>query len=111
MYEYNLGIKFEDIVKQYPDNTAIKFPDSLSISYSKLNNKANQFARYLLKNGINKYDVVCIAGIKNVNTYICMLACLKIGAVYSIFDDKIPNQRLERIISRCLPKLLFLIIY
>ena len=108
MYEYNLGIRFENIVKRYPKNTAIKFSKSIAISYKKLNSKVNQFARYLLEQGLNQNDVVCITGTKNIYTYVCMLACLKIGAAYSILDDKSPVERLERIIINCLPKILFI---
>ncbi len=107
MYEYNLGIRFENIVKQYPNNIAIKFSLSNFITYKTLNIKVNQFARYLLEKGIDQNDVVCISGTKDLNTYICMLACLKIGATYSMLDDKSPRERQERIISTCLPKVLF----
>jgi len=108
MYEFNIGIRFENIVRQYPNNIAIKFNKSDSISYEKLNGKVNQLARYLLKKGVDQHDVVGITGVKSVNTYAYMLACLKIGAAYSILDDKSPVERLSRIISTCLPKALLI---
>jgi D-alanine--poly(phosphoribitol) ligase subunit 1 len=108
MYEFNLGARFENIVRQYPDNTAIKFSQSVFITYKELNNKVNQLARYLLEKEIGQGDVVCISGNKQINTYACMLACLKIGAIYSVLDDKSPYERSRRIISKCLPKAIFL---
>lgn len=108
MYEYNLGIKFENIASRYPHHPAIKFSKSNSISYAQLNRKVNQFARHLLKKNVGTGDVVCIAGTKDILTFICMLACLKIGVAYSIIDDQSPVERLERIITTCLPKVLFI---
>jgi len=106
--EYNLGIRFENIVRQYPNNVALRFDKTNSISYGMLNNKANQLARYFLERGIGQKDVVSISGAKDVNTFICMIACLKIGAAFSVFDDKNPTLRLKRIFSKCLPKALFI---
>ena len=108
MYQYNLGIKFKEIVNKYPDNIALKFPiTDTVINYSELDKRSNQFARFLLNNGIEKRDVVCIAGDKIDATFFCMLACLKIGAIYSIFDPDSPIERLKKIINTCQPKAIF----
>lgn len=107
MYIYNLGIKFQEIVSKYPDNIALRFPVTHSVvSYSELNRRSNQFSRFLLSKGIKKRDVVCIAGDKIDVTFFCMLACLKIGAVYSILDPDSPVERLKKIINTCRPKVL-----
>lgn len=106
MYEFNLGIKFENIVNKYPNNTALQFDKP--VYYKQLNTKVNQLSRFLLEKGVKQNDVVCISGIKNLNTYACMLACLKIGAIYSILDYKSPVERLNRIITTCSPRLLFI---
>jgi len=72
-----------------------------------LNKRVNQIAHFLLQTGIRKNDVVCISGIKRVDTYGCILACLKIGAIYTIIDRLSPVERLRRIIANCSPKLLW----
>jgi len=108
MYKYNLGIGFEEIVEQRADNAALKFSKKESISYRELNKTANQIARYLIALGIRQHDVVCIEGVKNVCTFACMIGCLKIGAVYVILDPESPTERLRRIMSTCLPKILFI---
>jgi len=110
MYEYNLGIRFEKIVVDHFDKTALRFgvDEEDEVSYGELNSKANQIARYLIKKGIGTNDVICITGIKNVYTFACMLACLKIGAVYTIIDPDSPIERLIKIINRVSPKILFL---
>ena len=107
MYIYNLGYYFEEIVKQYSKNIALKFSKEDYITYEELNKKTNCIARYLLKHGIKNNDVVSISGYKTINTYACLLACLKIGAIYTIIDSDSPLERLKKIFSTCLPKLIF----
>ena len=48
--------------------------------------------------------MVCISGLKQLETFICIIACLKIGAIYSILDNNSPLERLNRIIATCHPK-------
>ena len=107
MYKYNLSISFEEIVEKYSDNIALKFNATDSVSYEILNNKSNQLARYLLDEGVRQNDVVCISGDKKVSTFTSMIACLKIGAVYTILDPDSPVERLRKIIKTCEPKILF----
>ena len=108
MYKYNLGRSFEDVVGKHKKNIALKFTKSHMISYEKLNERTNQLGRYLLDIGVCQKDVVCISGDKQFNTYACMLACLKIGAVYTTLDPESPAERLEKIFSTCKPKVLFI---
>ena len=110
MYQYNLGILFENVVETNADKTALRFgletPEL--INYSQLNQRVNQIARYLLDVGVGVNDVVCISGDKTLNTFSCMLACLKIGAIYSIFDPESPIERLNKILSVCMPKVIWI---
>jgi len=108
MYRYNLGLTFEEVVSTYPDNIALKFSLIKSITYQELNIRANKIAHFLKDNGVRRKDVVCISNKKNLNTYACMIACLKIGAIYTIIDRKSPVQRLHKILSVCSPKLLII---
>jgi D-alanine--poly(phosphoribitol) ligase subunit 1 len=61
----------------------------------------------LLQHGLTAGDVVCISGTKTVYTFAFMLACLKIGAIYSVFDPDSPVERLRKIFTTCRSKLLF----
>lgn len=108
MYNYNLSLRFEEVAEKYASQAAIKTELFDLLSYEQLNNLANKIARYLLSKNIKQKDVVCISGRKSIRSYACMLACLKIGAIYSIMDDKSPIERLRRIIARCLPRAIFL---
>ena len=107
-YTYNLGLLFHKIVKNFPENVAIKFSLKEHYSYQELNIRSNKFARYLSELGLKPNDVVCISGIKNINIYALILACLKIGVVYTILDPESPLERLIKIMNRCAPKVAFL---
>ncbi|MFQ5427962.1 MAG: amino acid adenylation domain-containing protein [Thermodesulfobacteriota bacterium] len=107
MYTYNLGIKFEEIAERYAHKAALKFSWDNTLSYRELNSKANQVARYLQDNGLRRNDVVCISGEKRLFTFACMLACLKLGVIYSIMDPDSPVERLRKILSTCMPKVFF----
>lgn len=106
MYEYNLGIRFQHIVHQSSQRTAIWFNNSDFISYVDLNRLANQIAGMLIDRGVGPSDVICLSGTKASSTFASIIACLKIGAVYSILDPDSPIERLRKILSTCKPKLL-----
>ncbi|MBL0268165.1 MAG: AMP-binding protein [Chitinophagaceae bacterium] len=105
MYEYNLALRFQDIVERYPQRISLWFNERESYTYLDLNCRANQMARLLFRHGLASGDVVCISGLKNIHTFSLMLACLKIGVVYSIFDPDSPPERLRKIFSTCRPRL------
>lgn len=104
-YQYNLGIRFEQVAAEHAARTAIRLTKDCAVTYDLLNRTANRTARYLLDQGVSAYDVVCISGEKSLDTFALMLACLKIGAAYSILDPDSPVERLRKILSTCLPRL------
>ncbi|MCA1632228.1 MAG: amino acid adenylation domain-containing protein [Acidobacteria bacterium] len=106
MYAYNLGIRFQSIVEQRARQTAIWFGERETVSYDDLNRAANRLARWLLGRGVTPREVVCLSGVKSSETFACMLACLKIGALYCVLDPDIPAERLQRILETCRPKLM-----
>ncbi len=107
MYGQNLGLRFEEVVGRYPRNVALRFDGDNSICYEELNKRANQIARFLLEKDIRKNNVICISSIKIIDTFACILACLKIGAIYTIVDRFSPVKRLEKIITNCSANILF----
>lgn len=106
MYEYNLAIRFQDVVSQHGDRTAIWFSKDEQVSYAELNQLANRTARLLAQRGLAKTDVVSISGQKSVPTFASMLACLKLGCPYVMLDPDSPAERLRKILSTCRPSLL-----
>jgi D-alanine--poly(phosphoribitol) ligase subunit 1 len=106
MYDYNLGIRFQETAERCADKTAIWFDERDAISYRDLNRLSNQTARWLLELSVRRGDVVCVSGDKSTFTFACLIACLKIGAIYCVLDPESPIERLRKILSTCLPKLL-----
>ena len=106
MYEYNLGIRFESVADRSANRTAIWFDDGETATYDALNRRANRLARGLLDAGVSSGDLMCLSGEKSVDTFATMLACLKIGAPYSVLDPDSPSERLRKIVSTCEPALL-----
>lgn len=107
MYAYNLGLRFQTVAATCAEQTAIWLNEHQTISYERLNARANQFGRWLIDHGTKMGDVLCVSGTKTLDTFALMLACLKIGAVYSILDADSPVERLRKILTTCQPKLVF----
>lgn len=104
-YIYNLGLKFREVAQKYGDKTAIKFFDGTEISFAELECLSNRLANWLIKKGICKNQVVAIQNNKTAAGYAIMLACLKIGAIYTNFDSSNPKERLDKIFETAKPAL------
>lgn len=106
IFSYNLGYAFERVVEEFPDRPALAFSGDERFSYAVLNATANKIARYLAGHGVAQGDVVCISGIKTLESYASILACLKLGAIYCVLDFDSPFERLRKIINRCQPRVI-----
>lgn len=102
----NLGIWFEDIAKLHPLGIAIQFINGKTITYQQLNARANQIANYFKKIGVSRQEVIAIFNNKTLDDFASMLACLKIGAIYTNLDQMNPSERLSKILEICKPKLI-----
>jgi len=105
-YTYNLGRFFNTITEVSRENIALKYENE-NCSFQELNNLSNKIAHYLLKKGIQTKDVVAILNNKTINGYALMLACLKIGAIYTNLDSKSPSLRFDKMLQIAKPKILF----
>lgn len=83
------GSYLEDIARRYPDNMAVKSPDGM-LTYRELNEKANQFAHFLLSKKIAKGDTVAVCLENRPELLVLYCGCAKIGAVCSLINT---NQR------------------
>lgn len=102
---FNLAEYFYTSAKNCEDKPALRYKKKI-ITYNQLNKLSNQLANYFLSQKIKRYDVIGILNTKEYLGYASMLACLKIGAIYTNIDEENPPNRLEKILCKCETKLL-----
>lgn len=106
-YIYNLGSLFTDIAFKCQEKIALKEVNGNSIIFKDLDYLSNQIAHFILSKGIKKGDVIAILNDKSKEGYAIMLACLKIGVIYTNLDSKSPKERFDKMIKVCKPNLIF----
>ncbi len=87
----------EQQVERTPDAPAVLCCGE-ELSFSQLNERANQLARFLLKAGLKTEDLVGICMDRSVNVILSMLAVLKAGGAYVPIDPLYPKDRIEYMI-------------
>ncbi len=103
---YNLGLLFDDICKKNADKIALHYSKNQFITYNQLYKNSNRIANYLLRLNICKNDVVAIFNLKSEFAFASMIACLKIGAIYTNIDLTSPWERISKIFYKCKPKII-----
>ncbi|MBS9402756.1 amino acid adenylation domain-containing protein [Halomonas sp. TRM85114] len=84
---------FEAVAEQWPDAIAVETPEA-SLSFAELDTEANRLARLLENRGIGANDVVALLFDRNLESYIALLAVLKLHAVYVPLDPMFPPDRI-----------------
>lgn len=107
MYRYNLGQAFIRVCKENKNKTAIIFDGKESMSFQELELLSNRIANFFLKNEIKQRDVIAIQNKKSPYGFAAMVACLKLGIIYTNFDYTNPEERLKKIFHTALPKMVF----
>lgn len=85
---------FGEQVARTPDAVAV-IDDKRELTYSALNDRANQIAHYLGSKGVIPGDLVGLYMHRSVEMVIVILGILKSGAAYVPLDPDYPAQRLE----------------
>jgi len=96
---------FEEQVKRTPNKIAVTF-ENQSLTYQKLNAKANQLARYLQKLGVTIETLVPICMNRCLEFIISILGILKAGCAYVPIDPKYPKNRIYYMLNNIQAKLL-----
>ena len=73
--------------------------DDVALSFRELDNLANQVARYLLDQGITSGDRVGLLFDRTIDSYVALLAVLKVNAAYVPLDAGFPTERVRFILS------------
>jgi amino acid adenylation domain-containing protein len=100
----NLNEEFERQVERTPEALAVKFEGEW-LSYRKLNQRANQLARYLRAHGCEAESRVGLMFERRVEMIVAVLAVLKAGGVYMPLDPDNPGPRLASMLADATPLL------
>jgi natural product biosynthesis luciferase-like monooxygenase protein len=88
----------EDQVQRTPDRIAVIFNDQ-RMTYTELDRRADQLARYLSYLGVRPEDRVGICMRRSIDMMVALLAVLKAGGAYVPLDPSYPGERLKYILS------------
>ena len=94
----NVASFIEEQARKNGQNTAVESEDS-SLSYTELNQRANQVARYLRQRGIGPDNIVGICIDRCPSMIVGLLGILKAGAAYLPLDSSYPRARLDYMLA------------
>ena len=104
---FNLGSRFDEIVKLYPKSKALYYPDeNQSYTYKDLDLYVTKSCNFFKKQKIKNNSIIAIFNDKSIYGYSIILACLKLGFPYVNLDESSPFIRLEKIINLVKPNLI-----
>jgi amino acid adenylation domain-containing protein len=96
---------FERQTAETPDQVALIFGDS-QMTFSELNARANQLARYIRKRGVDAESRVAICLERSPALVVSVLAILKAGAAYVPLEPIYPSERAAYILKDSKARLL-----
>ncbi|MGA2264518.1 MAG: AMP-binding protein, partial [Acidobacteriota bacterium] len=85
---------FENQVVRTPNALALLFEDQ-SLTYEKLNERANRLAHFLRKRGVGPDALVGICMERSLDMIVALLAILKAGGAYVPLNPAFPEKRLR----------------
>jgi amino acid adenylation domain-containing protein len=91
-------LMIEDRSERYQDRVAL-ICDQRHLTFGELSKRSNQLAHYLQRFGIGPESRIALYLDRNVETVLCMLAALKVGAAYIPIDTAMPRERVSTILA------------
>lgn len=88
----------QQVALEHPERIAAK-DETSKLTYQRLMNKVNSFARYLKSTGVEKGDSIIVYMNKQVEVLIALLAIMKVGGVYVPVDTSFPKSRVLYILE------------
>ena len=92
------------MAKECPESPAVVCNDKV-LTYSELNQKANQLAHLLIDQGAKPETFIALALPRSAEMVVSMLAVLKAGAAYLPIDPDYPADRIEYMLNDAQPLL------
>jgi D-alanine--poly(phosphoribitol) ligase subunit 1 len=100
----NLGIAFHEVVSRHPYRAALIYPATGErVTYSELSVLVEQIASALWAMGFRNGQVAAIFHDKSPAAFAAMLACLRLGIIYTNLDPDSPWERVRKILGTCQP--------
>ncbi|MFC9757996.1 non-ribosomal peptide synthase/polyketide synthase [Streptomyces sp. NPDC056921] len=90
--------RFEAQAARTPDAVAVVSADG-TLTYGRLDARANRLARHLAGQGIGAGSVVALVLPRTADLVVALLAVLKTGAAYLPIDDAYPADRVDRLVQ------------
>lgn len=102
----NLGLAFDAVAQRHGERCALFYPaDGERVTYRRLHEMAQHLAGVLHARGLRRGQVVALFHDKSPAAYAAMLACLRLGLIYTNLDPASPWLRLRKILDTCRPAL------
>lgn len=96
---------FEENVMKYPNKPAI-VSEGNYLTYHRLNERANQIAHYLVKQGIKPNDVVGVMIDKSIDYMVAIIAIGKCGGIYVSLNRDLPDERVKYMLENANAKMI-----
>jgi amino acid adenylation domain-containing protein len=96
---------FEKRAKQHPDTIAVVF-ENKKMTYTELDQRSNQVAKYLRENGVQSETLVGLSLDNSLNLIIGILGILKAGGVYLPLEPTYPQDRIDYMLEDAKPPIL-----
>ncbi|RDW61774.1 uncharacterized protein DSM5745_10446 [Aspergillus mulundensis] len=94
--------RVDDITSQSPDVLALS-DGSGAVTYAQMALRTTQIASVLQHSGIKRRSLVAMYVEPSADAVCCMLATMRLGAVYVPLDVRSPASRLATIVTDCMP--------
>lgn len=106
-YISNLGLAFQQVSDLHADRAALRYPATGGqVSYRELAVMAEHIAGVLWAKGLRQGQVAAFFHDKSPIAFAAMLACLRLGIIYTNLDPASPWERQRKILGCCQPQLI-----
>ncbi len=92
--------------KESPEATMVLYDDQV-ISYSQINDRANQVAHFLMEKGVGRGDMVSCMILNSPEVYYAMFGAQKIGAVAGAVNYMLKPPEIAYVLDDSKPKVIF----